>query len=396
MIKITFLGDIMCDNNMAASFEKYNSGESGSYDFTSVFDGLKGMLGQSDLVVANLETPLTDSKAGLTNKQYLFNTPYEFAIGLKKAGIGFVATANNHCLDNGIIGLEETIKCLDYIGIGHCGTQVLGSKNYSIIHIRNMKIGILSYTYGTNAFVNHCYLPFKYRKSVNLLQEQEEKARILWKKIFRGKLLGLYTKLEKIVYPGNDGKQIYERQTLQMYRRFQMMKTIWAVKREKPDHLFALLHIGGQYNARPSDYTKKTSRWFLNNGCSAVIDNHEHVVHNAEYINGKLVSYALGNCLGSAGVTKPPYDTMSEYSVALHLYLDEKQRGEDSGICKVAFSVLKTIQSSDGKLEVWPAVCLKEYEGYEEFYDELEILSIADAFSGKKNKQVQQEFMLIE
>lgn len=36
-----------------------------------------------------------------------------------------------------------------------------------------MKIGILSYTYGTNAFSNNCYLPKSEYWRVNLFQNQE-------------------------------------------------------------------------------------------------------------------------------------------------------------------------------------------------------------------------------
>ena len=389
---LTFLGDVMCDNSMAIGLDKYFNEATHGYDFDSVFSHLKSITSKSDYVIANLETPITASGENLTKEKWTFNTPYEFALALKRAGVNFVSTANNHCLDNGIIGLEETLECLKTIGLDHCGTQKKGGNRFFIVNLANLKIGILSYTYGTNAFSNNRYLPFKYRNCVNLLQEQEGLVKLLWKKGFKGHLNTLYKRIESHLYPENNKLPIYEKRTLQFYRRMGIRKDLFSLKAMKPDFIIALLHIGGQYNASPSSYTKEVTTWFLNNGCDIVIDNHEHVVHGSYFSNNQFAAYALGNCLGGAGVIKEPYDKNAEYSIALHLYLDKKALG----IQKITFSVLRTILGDSGKLEVWPVMDLHDSRHYCDRYDEKEILMIANHFSGLDYNTACKEFVIYE
>jgi len=390
--KVTFLGDAMCDNSMAVTLDKYINDTTNCYDFESVFSHLKSITSMSDYVIANLETPITASREKLTKRKWTFNTPCEFALALKRVGVNFVSTANNHCLDNGITGLKETLECLEKIGLDHCGTQVKGGKRYYLVNLDNTKIGILSYTYGTNAFSNNCYLPFKYRNCVNLLQEQEGLVNLLWKKSFRGHLNTLYRCLEKHLYPENNKLPVYEKRTLEFYRKICIIKDLFSLKTMKPDYVIALLHIGGQYNESPSTYTKETTKWFLNRGCDVVICNHEHVVHGSYFSNNQFAAYALGNCLGGAGVIREPYDKKSEYSIALHLYLDKRELV----IQKISFSVLRTILGDHGKLEVWPVIDLHDSEYYSDRYNEKEILIIANQFSGLNYDTVCKEFVIYE
>lgn len=53
---------------------------------------------------------------------YSFNTPDRFVCSMKSAGIDYVSTANNHCLDRGTEGLIRTLDLLDQYGIKHFGT----------------------------------------------------------------------------------------------------------------------------------------------------------------------------------------------------------------------------------------------------------------------------------
>ena len=74
MIKISFLGDIMCEPLLLKAAKIHNT-----YDFSRVFLNVKGLLADSDYVVGNLETPLAGEEAGLVNELFSFNAPDEFA-----------------------------------------------------------------------------------------------------------------------------------------------------------------------------------------------------------------------------------------------------------------------------------------------------------------------------
>lgn len=116
-VKISFAGDIMC-------LKEQNEKLSGSKDLAiAYFDTLKAvkpLFADSDYVIGNLETPVCSS--GLSDAAICFNTPIEFVKAVKECGFNFVSTANNHCLDRGVDGIDETIDNLDHLGIEHSGT----------------------------------------------------------------------------------------------------------------------------------------------------------------------------------------------------------------------------------------------------------------------------------
>ena len=391
MMKLTFLGDIMCDYTMTRGLEKYRDKLSGTYDFTSMFTHLRPMLEASDYVFANLETPISIADDNLTSMKWSFNSPFEFAKAVKDSGVDFVSTANNHCLDRGMDGLVSTIDSLNAVGLEHCGIQKEKGKNYSVVEVGGLRVGVLAYTYGTNAFSNNCYLPKKKWWAVNLLQAQEGRIKRIWRAIFGshfGRLLAFW---EKCLYPENEGKQVYEKETFHLFRKISIRRTLRKIKGENVDLIVAHLHIGGQYNLEPSSYTRRVTNWFLSNGCDIVIDNHEHVVHGSLVSSDKVAAYALGNCIGSAGVTREPFGRRADYSIALHTYIDERTKR----LKKVSFSVLKTIVGSDDKYETWQVSdLLDRLQGEEREKLLVDSLKTARDFAGIEFNSIAPEFVI--
>lgn len=74
------------------------------------------ILGQADLVIANLETPLTNLPflSPLEGKKpaILWSDPSKTLDTFRKNNISVVSLANNHTLDYGIRGLEQTLNAL--------------------------------------------------------------------------------------------------------------------------------------------------------------------------------------------------------------------------------------------------------------------------------------------
>ena len=137
MIKISFLGDILCQLPFLKAAQKRGN------DFYTAFEGLQPLLQDSDYVVANLETPIAGAEAGYTNDVYSFNTPAAFLDALKRLKIDLYLTANNHCLDRGIIGLKNTLRELDDRQMAHTGT---GPTRYHTIKFKDTTIAFLNYT----------------------------------------------------------------------------------------------------------------------------------------------------------------------------------------------------------------------------------------------------------
>jgi poly-gamma-glutamate synthesis protein (capsule biosynthesis protein) len=78
-----------------------------------------------DLVVGNLEGALTE-RGEPWPKGYNFRTPPRFAPGLAGAGFDLVSLANNHAMDYGAIGVEDTMAALQSAGVAYAGAAAAG------------------------------------------------------------------------------------------------------------------------------------------------------------------------------------------------------------------------------------------------------------------------------
>ncbi|MCL2229653.1 MAG: CapA family protein [Treponema sp.] len=297
----------MCTKNQIPA-HKISDG----YDFSGIFFGCKDFFSSSDYVIGNLETPIANAK--YCNHLINYNSPDSFAKAVKDCGIDMVTTANNHCLDRGESGLEDTINALDSIGLKHTGTNLKNILPTGIIeNFGEIKTGFLSYTYGTNARFNKCFLNENEKWKVNLLREQETRK-------------------------GND--------SLFLKR---MEEDIKALKKEGADFLIMFLHTGGQYSPFPLKKTKRLADLIANMGVDAVIANHEHVIHNIEIKNDKIFAYSLGNFSSLFCVQSAPFIKLSDYSVLVNLYLSKNKNG-DVKMSDATFAIAKTVK--DGKNRV--------------------------------------------
>ena len=160
MKKISFVGDIMCEKPLMSAVTKYSDGV-----YSDLFKGTKKYFESSDIVIANLETVFAGKEVGYTDDVYSFNTPDSFAQALGQSGIDYVTTANNHCLDRGIDGAIRTLDKLDEQGIKAFGTyrNKEERKAYESLNIDGFRIGLISYTYGTNVDQNKVIFDTEYK-----------------------------------------------------------------------------------------------------------------------------------------------------------------------------------------------------------------------------------------
>lgn len=189
------------------------------YDFDFVFHGVKDKLRESDLVVGNLETVFAGEEAGYTNDVYSFNTPDRFVCSMKSAGIDYVSTANNHCLDRGTEGLIRTLDLLDQYGIKHFGTYRSKEErtSYELLELGGKKIALIAYTYGTNVVENGIVFKEDEEFYVNVLKSQEREW-LKFKKTLNTP--GIRSKLSR-----------YIRKVTTLEQRMQNQKETWHVEK---------------------------------------------------------------------------------------------------------------------------------------------------------------------
>jgi poly-gamma-glutamate synthesis protein (capsule biosynthesis protein) len=120
-----FVGDIMLDR--AVAIHARAAGDS------VLFAGVRSLFKGRDLVVGNLEGTLTTnpsiSQASSSILRFTFDPKY--AAVLKGAGFDALSLANNHSLDFGASGYEQTVSYLTAQGITPFGSP-LNDKNISV------------------------------------------------------------------------------------------------------------------------------------------------------------------------------------------------------------------------------------------------------------------------
>jgi poly-gamma-glutamate synthesis protein (capsule biosynthesis protein) len=118
------------------------------YDYP--FKHTRHLFNGADIVIGNLEGPLTNSETPMTDdKQYLFRSPPQaVAPALRRAGFNAMNLANNHILDYGVTGMNDTIQSLDKSGIISLGAgQNLGQARAGrIIRTAHGDVALLGYS----------------------------------------------------------------------------------------------------------------------------------------------------------------------------------------------------------------------------------------------------------
>ena len=334
MIKISFVGDLMCEKE-----QLFANTIDGKYDFTSIFACIKPAFNSSDYVVGNLETPIAGEGLEYSNRKWSFNTPIEYAQVLKDIGFDLVSTANNHCLDRGVEGAINTLNNLDKVGLDHVGTNrsIKERETIFIKQVKDLKIAFLSYTYGTNASFNKHYLDKSNSYLVNLFRAQEP---LPYKYYFRGhhRILRYIDRIKS--------SMLFSPYIRNLNRDIKKAK-------KNADFVVVLMHSGGQYNLIPDKWTRTLQDHMIKQGVDAVIGCHPHVVHEGLIYPSKQVGfYSLGNfCAypGKESAGGQDLKTKSEYSVILHLHISSTTRK----IEKITFQIAKSVVEADKKSYVY-------------------------------------------
>lgn len=311
MYKITILGDIMFQKNML------------NFDYKEMFSNVNQYLSESNLVIANLETPIKEEVNEGDIGQFQFVAPKSYVRVLKEIGIDMVSTANNHCLDNGKKGIIDTINILDDLKLEHIGTYTTKKqKRYIVKNIDNKKVVFLANTYGTNAFVNKFYINDNDEFYISMLQKQELNNKII-RQIYNSNnlLIKVIRKIFKTLHIFQFQKQIYERNEKSYLKEIE--NEIKEIKTsENPDYILMMMHDGGQNNDKPINRTIEHINYMKKLGINAIITNHEHMIHKVELQDRDIVTYSLGNFMSVNGVLEKPFDKMQDYSIALNIYFE--------------------------------------------------------------------------
>lgn len=228
-INLLFVGDLMFDRGI-----RYYAQKNGGNQF--IFNEISSTLKSFDLVVANLEGPITDEQSISSGtvpgspKNYFFTFDPSLAKTLYNENIRLVNLGNNHILNFGQEGLTTTKNYLSGASVGYFGGY---NEDRGIMReISGVKIGFVSY----NEFWND-----------DIYGEQQ--------------------------------KTINEIINL----------------KQKVDVVFVFSHWGVEYSPEPPETIQKVAYKFIDAGADLVIGSHPHVIETMEIYKGKRIYYSLGN-----------------------------------------------------------------------------------------------------
>lgn len=225
-VKIIFGGDLMFDRHIRLWAEEKG------YDF--IFSDLRELFFDYDLVVANLEGPITDNPsisqgtAPGTPQNFIFTFDPQVAVLLANHNIGVVCLGNNHILNFGQEGLESTRRYLSDKGVAFFGFAQDGQDQTLIKEINGLTLGFVNY----NQFLE-------------------------------GGLAAAQKDVSSLV--------------------------------GRVDWLILYSHWGNEYQLRAGAEIEELAREFIDQGVDFIVGSHPHVVQQKEIYRGKTIYYSLGN-----------------------------------------------------------------------------------------------------
>lgn len=255
-LSVVMSGDVLIHSGVweSAEADAAARGKDGM-DFKPMFASMKPVYESADLAICHLEVPLAEPDGPFLNYP-LFSAPPQVVNGLKKAGVDACTTASNHSLDTGFEGLERTLDTLDRKGIRHTGTARTRKESRTplILDVVGVRVGLLSYTYGTNGIP----IPSEQPWSVPLIDPGEIKR---------------------------DARK---------------------ARRAGADVVIVALHHGTEYTTEPDSFQLDVvDEITKSENIDLVYGHHAHVPQPIDVVNGTWVAYGLGNFIAQQSTDVP-------------------------------------------------------------------------------------------
>jgi poly-gamma-glutamate capsule biosynthesis protein CapA/YwtB (metallophosphatase superfamily) len=283
--RLVFLGDTSFGENYQerrATTGGENVLESRGYD--SMMANYATILEDAALVIANLETPVTDLRSSplAGRKRYIhYADVQQTPRHLSKYGIDLVSIGNNHAMDMGAAGLAQSMASLAQQGISTCG----GGENET-----------------------QARLPYQYEIDLG-----------------PSKLtLALLCAFEfSDTYDRDFGFYASERTPgVNPLLTHEVASQVRALRRENPNvFVVAFPHWGRNYHSITANQ-RRLGRALVDAGLDLVIGHGAHLLQGLELYKGRWIVYGIGNFVfGSSGryalFGAYPYSAIAELTFAV-------------------------------------------------------------------------------
>lgn len=281
-ITIALAGDVMFSGVTA---ERHQLGME-----VSGFDGVCTLMQSADVALVNLETPISTEwsptplkthRELLLGREFIFRAEPEQALNtLNSMGVDAVTLANNHALDHGVSGLDDTRRFLKEGGIFSSGAGTAKAAYAPvIIERKGLRLALLSYVEATT-------LP---RAAKFEATNAQAGVAMVWTQH------GMPTR-----------------------RTQEMLAKNIAAAREAADIVIVGMHWGQEVTTQVTPAQRTLARLCVDLGADMVWGHHPHCLQRTEVYRGRLIAYSMGNfifntplrpCLLRTGVLMTCFDT---------------------------------------------------------------------------------------
>ena len=236
---------------------------------SSPFSGVSDVTSNVDLLLINFENAATSSGDALKGDVPLKCDPSYVPLA-KANNVTVAGLANNHAIDYGITGMQDTLENLKSADITPMGAGNTEDEAHQAVvkDVNGRKVTILNYMDSEN-FAEYSYEAMPYANG------------------------------------SNPGYSAYDSEDAQ--------KQIAA--NNDSDLIVAYLHFGNEYSNSPNENQVKIAHELIDYGADVVVGSHPHVTQGIEMYNGKPIFYSLGNFIFDQSNTA----THSAYFVQIDL-----------------------------------------------------------------------------
>ncbi len=211
-------------------------------------NSVRNLLQGSDILFGNYESTLTNhpysSKDVSKGMVFAFRSPPEYSKLFSQVGFDVMSVANNHAMDFGSVGFQDTIKNLNSAGV-----KAVGAKNKIVYsQVKNIPVAWIGF-----CFYDYCNKVQDIGKAQALVKQARQNAKIV--------IISMHVGAE-----GKDALNV----------------------RNQTEFFY------GENRGNSLQF----ARAMVDSGADLILGHGPHVPRAVEVYKGKLIAYSLGNFLG--------------------------------------------------------------------------------------------------
>lgn len=244
-MKISFLGDVYPGPEITKSL----------VEGTRISKSIRNLIDKADFSMFNLEAPLTSNQKSILKTGPAIKGSTDFTSLIKQLGFDAVSLANNHILDFGEKGLNDTIDSLkkNKVAVFGAGMNRMDAMKELVLKKQGLEIALVAFA------------------------ENE------WSTILEN---------------GSGANPV---NAVDNFNQIVNLKN-------KYDHVVVVHHGGNEFYELPSPGLKKLFHFYVDVGASAVINHHTHCISGFEVYQNAPIFYSLGNFIFEKAGSDPMWN----------------------------------------------------------------------------------------